>query len=256
MSPLPGAEARRLIRRVRALKRLMPWRDAWRLATGGGVDGELHVHLTALRRSVVLRGATSDIHCFDKIWLHEEYRSEYPVRPRVIVDGGANVGLATLYFAARYPEARIVAVEPAADNFQILQRNCGTLPNVTVIQAALWPVERNLTLSNPSCEPWAFFVEENNSGGPTVPTVTIPQLLRIMEADRIDLLKLDIEGAERELFSTGSDLWLDRVRHIAIELHDRFKPGCARAFYGSLNGRPFSQEVSGENIFIDLTTSP
>ena len=69
--------------------------------------------------------------------------------------------------------------------------------------------------------------------------------------NQIDILKLDIEGSERELFSKNTD-WLDHVSVIIIELHDRFQPGCAKAVYQKLVERQFHQEVRGENIFIGL----
>jgi hypothetical protein len=71
---------------------------------------------------------------------------------------------------------------------------------------------------------------------------------------QIDLLKLDVEGAERELFSQNPD-WLNNVSAIFIELHDPFVPGCAQAFYSALTSRPFRQEQRGDTTFIDLSAT-
>ena len=68
---------------------------------------------------------------------------------------------------------------------------------------------------------------------------------------QIDVLKLDIEGSERELFLKDTT-WLNHVSIIAIELHDRYEPGCTRAVYQKLVERQFRQEVRGENVFIRL----
>jgi FkbM family methyltransferase len=62
-----------------------------------------------------------------------------------------------------------------------------------------------------------------------VSSVTVEGLLRNFGAMQIDLLKLDIEGAEFDLFSRNCDRWIDQVRLIVIELHDRYRAGCARA---------------------------
>ena len=82
--------------------------------------------------------------------------------------------------------------------------------------------------------------------------VTIPGILREMDAARIDILKLDIEGAEYELFKTGAESWLGAIRQIVIELHDRYRPGCSQVFYAAIGRFPFAQEIRGENIFIKL----
>ena len=89
----------------------------------------------------------------------------------------------------------------------------------------------------------------------SVAATTIPEILRQSSADKIDLLKLDIEGAELELFSCGSDVWLGHVRLLVLELHDRFRPGCAQALYTAANGRPFTQEIRGETLFIRFRES-
>jgi hypothetical protein len=83
-----------------------------------------------------------------------------------------------------------------------------------------------------------------------VPSVTIGDILRESGFDHIDILKLDIEGAEKELFREGWEEWLPKVRMIVIELHDRFVPGCSQSFYSAILKRPFRQEVNGENVLI------
>jgi hypothetical protein len=87
----------------------------------------------------------------------------------------------------------------------------------------------------------------------TVKAYSIPEILEQAMTDRIDILKLDIEGTEKELFS-GATNWLDRVSIIVIELHDRYEPGCSKAMYRKLIERQFHQEIRGENIFIRLET--
>src|SRR5262249_49323663 len=124
-----------------------------------------------------------------------------------------------------------------------------------LIQAALWPDHRQLMISNSLGQKYAFRITDQFQGGssaPKVSAITVSDILHQIDADRIDLLKLDIEGSELELFSRNTDEWLDRIQMIAIELHDRFRPGCAHAFYSALVPREFIQELSGENIFIRI----
>jgi hypothetical protein len=61
--------------------------------------------------------------------------------------------------------------------------------------------------------------------------------------DHIDLLKLDIEGAEKDVFEAADLQWMDRVRTIAVELHDRMRPGCGHAFFTASSRTPRNYEV-------------
>ncbi len=204
---------------------------------------------------VHVRAGTSDFACFEKVLVEEEYARESAVAPRVIVDAGANIGMATLYYAQRFPHARILAIEPEESNFSMLKQNCGHLANVTLIQAALWGESKELTLCDAQAEKWAFAVAEKSDGNlstPGIRGITIPEILQMVAHSKIDILKLDIEGAELALFSANPQAWLPCVGNIVIELHDRFVDGCARTFYRAIAEFDYRQEVRGENVFIDL----
>jgi FkbM family methyltransferase len=203
----------------------------------------------------VIRRKTTDIRCFEKVFISDEYRSPFEFSPEIIVDAGANIGMATLYFARKYPNAKVMAIEPESSNFEMFEKNCRAVSNVTPVRAALWPKECKLKIKNPNAEAWAFAISDECSGSdssPRVDAITVKDILCRLNTDHIDLLKIDIEGAERQLFSEGSDEWLGQVRFIIIELHDRFFPGCSRAFYSALVSHRFRQEIRGENVFIKI----
>jgi hypothetical protein len=65
-------------------------------------------------------------------------------------------------------------------------------------------------------------------------------------------LKIDIEGAEKEVFQHGMNQWIDQVDTIAVELHDRFQPGCHKALVDSLKDRNHRMYKLGEYTIIDL----
>jgi Methyltransferase FkbM domain len=77
-------------------------------------------------------------------------------------------------------------------------------------------------------------------------------LLNRYNVPQVDILKLDIEGAEREVFAHNAEQWLDKVRVIGIELHDRWVPGCSRAFYQAVCGYDFNHTIIGESVFVEL----
>jgi FkbM family methyltransferase len=176
---------------------------------------------------------------FREIITKEEYSFGLPSSAREIVDAGVNIGLVSLFYAGKFPHARILAIEPEPSNFALLQKNVRGCRNITPIQAALWHSETAISVSNPTAEYWAFAV----SGDPgTVRAITIPSLMRDYGIEYIDLLKLDIEGAEVEVFDRCQ--WQGRVGRVVIELHDRLKPGCTATVDRSLAG--FSKTTSGE----------
>lgn len=80
--------------------------------------------------------------------------------------------------------------------------------------------------------------------------MTVEDIMERFNLDRIDLLKVDIEGAEKEVFSDSDAVkWIDAVDAIEVELHDRFRPGCSRAFFSRVGD--FKIEHSrGMNTFV------
>jgi FkbM family methyltransferase len=247
---------RRKLRRARSLRSIMPLPDALRIAFNESGGGVIKTVLSPIGREVVIRLGTSDMSCVEKIFLSEEYRSPFAIQPDVIVDAGANIGMATLFFAHQFPSARIVAIEPEESNFRILSQNCAGLQNISLLKGALWSASTSMTIADRNAEAWAFSVVEASgadSGAERIKGISVPDIMKIFKFDRIDVLKLDIEGAERELFSVGAEEWIEKVSVIIIELHDRYVSGCAEAFYSALASRRFAQEIKGENIFVQMS---
>ena len=180
-------------------------------------------------------GGTTDIRCFLKIFVERDYSYPFQISPGFIVDAGANTGLSALYFATTYPDATIIAIEPEADNFMLLKRNCAHIDRIKPLHGALWSTPGSVSLTDAfDGQAWTFSIERKDK--PVLGNVeafTIPQLLKMAPDGHIDMLKLDIEGSERELFSKNTD-WLDHVSVMAIELHDRYEPSCARTVYQKL----------------------
>jgi len=239
------------------LRRGLSKLDAFKLSflrTHEKKDTLISLCLPGYLQPILLRHGTSDLLCFDKVFLQREYESPINIQPKTIVDAGANIGMSTLFFHHQYPNAEILSIEPESSNFSLLKLNCMGLSGVTLQNAALWPRKCRLQLDESKTEKWAFTVREADLEG-SVDVVTVPEILASLKVERIDLLKLDIEGAERELFSGAANEWLPRVGVIVIELHDRNIPHCAKSFYSALSEFDFHQEVRGENIFVYLNHS-
>jgi FkbM family methyltransferase len=191
----------------------------------------------------------SDLRVFNQVVARGCYDIDFiDIEPRLIVDAGANVGYSTIVFAEKFPDSVIYAIEPDMSNYEILQKNVCGYENVSPINAALWFRNAKLNIVNPDAPKTAVFVREED-GPENIRAITITEILNEY-GGVIDILKLDIEGAEKDLFEHNSNTWLDRVNVIIIELHDFVKAGCARAFYSAISSYPFRQDVVGENIVI------
>ena len=96
---------------------------------------------------------------------------------------------------------------------------------------------------------WGFTVREVPLYEPhDVKGISIGTLIAEHKLERIDILKLDIEGAEKELFSKNTSVWLPNVNTMIIELHDRINPGCTEAVYSALDLSEWNESKRGEKV--------
>ena len=201
-----------------------------------------------IKNPVHVRVGTSDAWLYREILLRGQYALDLPFTPRTIVDAGANIGLASIYFARRYPQARVISVEAEASNFEILCRNVRPYPNIVPIHAALWNRDGFIGVSEPSLsgsDKWGFVTHEGD--GSQVRAITMRTLMRELDIGSIDLLKVDIEGSEKELFEDCA--WADSLQSLAIELHDHVRPGCGLAVNAAMSD--FYRSRRGEiNLYL------
>lgn len=145
----------------------------------------------------------------------------------LIIDGGANAGLCTVFLARLFPNHRIIAVEPFSENVEVMRRNFerASITGVEIFEGALWGHAARLQLNRAHGDgrEWAASVIELGSGW--IEGATVEQLVnRYFPGSPIDLLKLDIEGAE---FSVLNDPATERfivsnVRVLTMEVHPGF----------------------------------
>lgn len=200
---------------------------------------------------LTMRKNTSDESVFWQVFVDKEYDFPFDIKPKLIIDGGANIGCATLWFKKKFPEATIIAVEPEESNFKILKENVGGIPAVKLVQAGIWNKNTNLKIKDVGLGKWGFETEEANASDKNFfPAVTIDKLLVDSGFSEIDILKLDIEGSEKEVFESGYENWLGMTKIIIIELHDFFRDGASKAFYSAISKYNFKEARSGENIIL------
>ncbi len=215
----------------------------------------IKVERSDCKAPIWLRFPASDIPTYEQVFMTYEYDFSVGSPPSVIVDAGANVGLASVLFANRYPDAKIIAIEPEQGNFEMLCRNVESYKNVIPVLGALWNRNTEIEILNPGRGNWGFVTKEKDASlrfelptGQKVPAMTVDHIMDKYGFERIDILKIDIEGAEREVFGETS-AWIDKVDALILELHEYVSPGCSRNFYTGTPG--FDNEWhQGENVYL------
>ena len=185
--------------------------------------------------------------------LIETYRRMVEARQTpLILDCGANIGMAAAYFTDRFPEARVIAVEPEKGNFDLATRNCRHR-NVDLIHAAIASENTSGSLIDPGFGGWSYRVQTGAApAAEGIRMISIDSLLMDPAYQHCQpfIVKIDIEGFEEELFSKNTD-WVDKFPLLIIELHDWMLPGqgSSRPFLSTISRLNRDFVYIGENVF-------
>ena len=168
----------------------------------------------------------------------------------VIVDGGANVGYSSLYFAEAYPDATVFALEPNPLTFAVLKRNVEHCPRILPVHAALWSHDSGVEIEDGGRGSWSDRVAEGDAAS-KIPSVTLEQLVARLPHARPLIIKLDIEGSEREVCRASQRL-LRSAPCIIVEPHDFMLPGAGNLvpLFAAIAGKEVDTLLIGENLVI------
>ena len=190
---------------------------------------EYRIYCEKLSTYFNLRLGTTDVVCYDQIINKENYNNIGILPGNAIIDAGANIGITTVLFAVKFPNSKIYAIEPDINNFKLLRKNTCTYTNVTPINAAVWKNENGVIVLDLGRGNWSFQTVESGSGTydriNIIESISISKLISKYNISRVGLLKLDIEGSEKEILDNSAD-WIDKVDILCVELHDRYREGC------------------------------
>ena len=169
----------------------------------------------------------------------------------VIIDAGANIGVSARWFAKQYPKAKVIAVEPDPDNFALCNVNTLGFGNIVSVHAAIGARAGAVFLTNTTGHAWGVQTRrtEGTSEG-AMPVRPISTLLDPNADERLLLVKIDIEGFERDLFSDNVE-WIETPALIIIEPHDWMFPGegSSASFQKALAKYDWELLIKGENLF-------
>lgn len=143
-----------------------------------------------------------DIAVLAEVYLYQEYAWMPHDNPQIIIDLGAHIGDTALYYHARFPHARIIAVEPSPGNFALLQKNVAGIPQITAVQAALSDTDGTTTLNQVEGSlGHSVMLRAGILSSVVVDSMTMATLYKRYAITKADLIKFDIEGAEFALFA-------------------------------------------------------
>jgi FkbM family methyltransferase len=169
---------------------------------------------------------------FKEIFVRENYKFESSSTP-YIIDGGANIGLAVLYFKKQFPEAQIVAFEPNPDSFRCLKLNVeiNQIRGVEIHNAALSGTAGTISFYTSSdmhkADMGASAVKNHvdhyhSKKGKVIENKVESKILSPFIDKQVDLLKLDIEGSEGGVFNEIRDKF-HQINHAIMEYHYHFR---------------------------------
>lgn len=200
---------------------------------------------------------SSDLNVFAQIYQYNEYKPLVETFQKhfkntknlTVIDAGSNIGLTSVYLSKYFPDSNFIAIEPDSLNFESVTYNLETngIKNAVKIKGGLWSRNSNLKIVKDFRDKndWSIRVEETNEES-DLKAFSIPYLMQEHKLDVIDILKIDIEGSEKEVFTgLNADVsFLAKTKCIAVEIHDEFD--CREAIYKILKEHNFDFFESGE----------
>jgi FkbM family methyltransferase len=181
-------------------------------------------------RDVFYRSGTADPFVLYQVLLRSGKKAEYYVppalKPKIVLDIGSNIGASIIYFHCQFPNAKIFGFEPHPDTFGILQKNVAHLPGVTIFNYGLGAIHQRIAVRADQVNFGAFNTDGRfKDRGYPASTVEcevrrLDEVLREIGLAQVDLIKIDCEGAEADVFSTLPDAILNHCQWIVGEFHD------------------------------------
>lgn len=173
-------------------------------------------------------------------------KNKYPL----IIDGGANIGFSSYYFAKEFNHSCVVGIEPEIRNFSMMKKNCRKLNNIKFLKKALGPNDGFVKIENLNADNNAFRTKKTDEVLDSIEMISIDSIISDYSNYFPFIIKLDIEGFEKELFSKNIS-WVDKFPIIIIETHDWMLPGMSNSssFLKVISQRKRDFIHRGENIF-------
>lgn len=200
---------------------------------------------------------SSDLNVFAQIFIYKEYdalvefyKKHFPNDQKInFIDAGCNIGLTVLYLSKKFKDMRVITFEPDQSNTNsiIFNTSANQIKNVKLIKGGLWYKNTFLKIVNDFRDKmeWSIRVEETNENTGLY-AYSLNEIVKENEIHVIDILKIDVEGSEKEVFTNLNTniSFLEKTKCIAIEIHDEFE--CREDIVNILEKHNFTWFNSGE----------
>jgi FkbM family methyltransferase len=178
---------------------------------------------------VYYRTSTSDMILIYEILLKSGYSAEYwlpkEIEPEVILDIGGNIGITSIYLTNKFPNAKIFTFEPLPQNFELLKMNTKHYKNIKIFNVGLGSKDGSFDIfmssdsENFGGASLNATLEVDNKNKVTCKVRNASDMLNELGITKVDLLKIDTEGAEYDILMSIDKKILEQVRWITGELH-------------------------------------
>jgi FkbM family methyltransferase len=227
--------------------------NAFRKKRGPSEPFTLSIRLSRISATISMRRSTGDIFVFYEVLKQGIYHLGSANKTNAesikeIIDCGGNIGISALYFADRYPNARIISIEPLLENYSLLKHNVQSIRRIVPVFGCVSDSdgERFMTTHHAA---WGNTVTDVPTNC-CVPSFTMARLINQYDVEAIDVLKVDIEGEEAKVFAAPT--FLPRTKTIVIELHGAYGLDC---FQRDIAPYGFVVNVPGTNPEVKSITA-
>ena len=215
----------------------------------------IELGLRGLLHTVYLRNKTYDTNIFYQIFIQEDLFLHTEEAISTIIDCGANIGLATLYFQREFPNARTIAIEPENENYNLLVKNTENYSNVSPFRIGVFDEDCDLSVIDVGEGEASYRLAREPSKGKVIQTIPCRSIDSIMEEfgiDKVDILKMDIEGSEKECLLSPKSEWLQKTKYLLTEIHENIHPGLTQQVSNKIEsmGTSFITSKNGEYTLI------
>lgn len=190
-------------------------------------NGEVHSYRFK-GRDIFYRSGSSDVHIIYEILLKKHYKAEYYVpdniKPEVIFDIGANIGISAIYFANKFPHSTVYCFEPVLQNFNLLKKNTSQYKNIYCFNIALGNKDGkiNINASDNDLNFGGGSIYDLGVNKNKVQEVKLVKPTTFCEQENIkniDLIKIDVEGSEYDVLTSFNRKMLSKITWILGEMH-------------------------------------
>lgn len=214
------------------------------------------IYLPILGITIHFRKKTKDKETFKEIFNKNIYDVKLPIVPNYIIDAGSNTGFASLFFKLKFPKSKIITLEIETENVKMIRKNLQKFSDIDIIQKGLFNKKTFFKIEDPYKATNSFVIKEVSKNEKyDIESITIDEIITLKKIETIDVLKIDIEGAEKDLFEKNYENWLPKVKIIMIETHDRMIPKCSYSVMKSLNEYNFILYTTTQDTLIYFNMS-